>query len=37
MRAEVRFVNFDFTVFERRLALAFFRDAASDFAKDRDD
>ena len=36
-RAEVRFINFDFTVFERRLALTFFGDAAADFAKDRDD
>jgi hypothetical protein len=37
MRAEVRFINFYFTVLEWRLAFAFFGDALTDFAKDRDD
>jgi hypothetical protein len=37
VRAEVRFINFDFAVLEGRLALAFFGDAPADFAKDRDD
>jgi hypothetical protein len=37
MRAEVRFINFDFTIIERRLAFAFFSNALTDFAKDRDD
>jgi hypothetical protein len=36
-RAEVRLVNFDFAVPERRLALAFFGDATTDFAEDRND
>lgn len=37
MRAEVRLINFDLAIIERRLALAFFRDALPDFAKDHDD
>src|ERR1700749_63538 len=35
--AEVRLINFDFAVGERRGALAFFSDALTDFEKDRGD
>jgi hypothetical protein len=36
MRAEVRFINFNFAIVEWRLTLAFFCDASSDFAEDHD-
>ncbi len=36
-RTEVRFINFDFAILERRLAFALFADAAAYLAEDRDD
>src|SRR5687767_13462164 len=37
VRAEVRLINSCFAIIEWRLALAFFRDALTNFAKDSDD
>jgi hypothetical protein len=37
VRAEIGFIDLDLAVLEGRLARAFFGDAVTDFAKDRDD